>query len=131
VRCAFFAIIVGEVFMVGMDLVDGRDAYRAFGHRDLLLDRVKLGLEELHDADLVFGDVRRPNIMMFKGGGEGEGGWRAELVDFDWTCRHSEVPTDAEYFGGGATPSAQSICGRNQEAPWYRYVRNLMCGADK
>jgi hypothetical protein len=64
VRCAFFAIIVGEVFMVVMDLVDGRDAYRAFGHRDLLLDRVKLGLEKLHDADLVFGDVRRPNIRV-------------------------------------------------------------------
>ena len=101
-------MIVGEVFMVVMDLVDGRDAYREFGYRDLLLDRVKLGLEKLHDADLVFGDVRRPNIMMFKGGGEGEGEWHAQLVDFDWTCRQSEVFTDAEYFWGGATPSARS-----------------------
>jgi hypothetical protein len=43
--------------------------------------------------------------MMFKAGGEGEGEWRAQLVDFDWTCRQSEVPTDAEYFWGRATPS--------------------------
>ena len=98
-------MIVGEVFMVVMGLVDGRDSYCVFRHRDLLLDRVKLGLGKLHDADLVFGDVRRPNIMMFKAGGEGKGEWRAQLVDFDWTCRQSEVPTDAEYFWGGATPS--------------------------
>ena len=69
-----------------MDLVDGRDAYHEFRHRSLpstLLNDVKLPLEKLHDAGLVFGDVRRPNIMVYKSGEKGEEKWRGLLVDFD------------------------------------------------
>jgi hypothetical protein len=90
--------VVGGVFMVVMDPVDGRDAYHQFRYRALpqtVLDDVKRALETLHEAQLVYGDMRRPNIMVVKkpksrdndseGEEEGEGEWRGLLVDFDWS----------------------------------------------
>ena len=52
-----------------MDFVDGRDAYNEFKHRDLprtVLDHVKRTTVKLHDAQLVFENIRRPNIMLVK-----------------------------------------------------------------
>jgi hypothetical protein len=59
-----------------------------------LLANVKLALEKLHDACLVFDGLRRPNIMVVKSRDEGEGeGWQGLLTDFDWA-----VPVgDAKY----------------------------------
>ncbi len=73
--------------MVVMDLVNGRDAYQEFRFSELpltVLDDVELALKILHDADLVFGDIRRPNIMVFKSQGKGDEDWRGLPVDFDW-----------------------------------------------
>jgi len=75
--------------MVVMDLVKGGDAYQEFRYKELpstVLNDVRLALKKLHDADLVFGDVRRPNIMVYKSQGKGKGDeeWRGLLVDFDW-----------------------------------------------
>ena len=83
----FCSLIIGDIFMVVMDLVVGRDAYHEFLHRDLpltVLNDVKLALEKLHDAGLVYGDVRRPNIMVFKSQEKDEEVWRGLLIDFDW-----------------------------------------------
>ena len=49
----------------------GGDAYHEVRHRDLLICRrllndIKLALENLHDAGLVFGGVRRTSIMVYK-----------------------------------------------------------------
>jgi hypothetical protein len=90
--------VVGGVFMVVMDLVNDRDAYHQFRYRAVpqtVLDDVKRALEILHDTQLVYGDMRRPNIMVVKkpksrdndseGEEEGEGEWRGLLVDFDWS----------------------------------------------
>jgi hypothetical protein len=83
----FCSLITGDVFMVVMDRVDSQDAYHEFRHRELpstVLNDVKLALEKLHEEGLVFGDVRRPNIMVYKSREKGEEEWRGLLVDFDW-----------------------------------------------
>ncbi len=88
--------VVGGVYIVVMEQVDGRDSYSEFRHRDLpqtVLDDVKSALGKLHSAQLVYGDMRRPNIMVVKNrksrddGGEGEDEWRGLLIDFDWSGR--------------------------------------------
>ena len=90
--------VVGGVFMVVMEQVDGRDSYSEFRHRDLpetVLDDIERALGKLHDAQLVYGDMRRPNIMVVKrpkcrdddGEGEDEDEWRGLLIDFDWSGR--------------------------------------------
>jgi hypothetical protein len=63
--------VVGGVFMVVMEQVDGRDSsrYGEFRHRDLpqtVLDDINRALGKLHDAQLVYGDMRRPNIVVVK-----------------------------------------------------------------
>jgi hypothetical protein len=81
--------IFGGAFMVVMDLVHGRDAYHEFKHRSLpptVVEDIQLALKTLHDAGLVFGDVRRPNIMVLKSRNQdGNDEWHARLVDFDWS----------------------------------------------
>jgi hypothetical protein len=83
----FCSLIIGDIFMVVMDLVVGRDAYHKFLHCDLpltVLNDVKLVLEKLHEAGLVYGDVRCPDIMVFKSQEKDEEIWRGLLIDFDW-----------------------------------------------
>jgi hypothetical protein len=56
----FCLLITGDIFMVVMDLVVGQDAYHEFEDRDppaTVLNNVKLVLEKLHDARLVYGDM--------------------------------------------------------------------------
>ena len=76
----------GYRVMVVMEFLDGRTAEDF----DLALSKprsiwsavrndVKLAIETLHKADLVFGDLRTPNIMIVNG--------RGKLVDFDWCGR--------------------------------------------
>jgi len=101
-RLHYCSKLVGGVFMVVMDFVDGRDAYNEFKHRDLprtILEDVKGALGKLHDAQLVYGDVRRPNIMLVKtpksrnddSEDEDVEEWRGLLVDFDWSGHVGEV----------------------------------------
>lgn len=82
----FCSQIIGNFFIVVMDLVDGQDAYYEFKDRELpptVLNDVKVALEKLHEAGLVFGDVRRPNIMVYRRREKDEEEWRGMLVDFD------------------------------------------------
>jgi len=79
-------MIMGNVFMVVTDLVDGRNAYYEFRSCDLpstVLDDVKLAVEKLHEAEVVHGDIRGFNIMVVKSRGKGEEEWRGLLMDFD------------------------------------------------
>jgi hypothetical protein len=82
--------------MVMMDLIDGPDAHQAFQHGDLpptVLEDVRNALKKLHEAGLVFGDMRRPNIMLVKSRGTYdkdedvyvEGEWHGQLIDFNWS----------------------------------------------
>jgi hypothetical protein len=90
--------VVGGVFMVVMEQVNGRDSYSEFRHRDLprtVLDDIKHALGKLHNAQLVYGDIWRPNIMVVKrpksrdddGEGDDEDERRGLLIDFDWSGR--------------------------------------------
>lgn len=79
--------IRGGLVMVIMGLVDGKDA---FSHEDFkdkplpeeLLNDIERAVDVLHQVQLVFGDLRRPNVMI-EGTGTGVR-LRALLVDFEW-----------------------------------------------
>ena len=88
--------IVGGAFMVIMDLIDGPDADGAFQHGDLpptVIEDIRNALKKLHEAGLVFGDMRRPNIMLVKSRGAydededvfREDEWHGQLIDFNWS----------------------------------------------
>ncbi|KAI0291519.1 hypothetical protein B0F90DRAFT_1956242 [Multifurca ochricompacta] len=73
----------GGVMMVIMELVVGKDAFHHFGGKTIpsdLLKDVKAAISILHDANLVFGDMRRPNILVK----EEKDRSRALLIDFEW-----------------------------------------------
>lgn len=71
----------GQFRMVVMDFVEGETAYERFGATqkvaDPIVEQVKRAIDELHQNPLVFGDLRRPNVVIMKDG-------KAKLVDFDW-----------------------------------------------
>ncbi len=70
-----------------------------FRHRDLpqsVLDDIERALGKLHGAMLVYGDMRRPNIMVVKkskcrnddsDSDSDLDEWRGLLIDFDWSGR--------------------------------------------
>jgi hypothetical protein len=75
--------ILGGVTMVIMKFIDGLDSHYRFAHEELppnILNDVNNAVKELHKAGLVFGDLRRPNIIIYRTG-DSE---RAMLIDFDW-----------------------------------------------
>ncbi|KAI0249171.1 hypothetical protein BJV78DRAFT_1130076 [Lactifluus subvellereus] len=93
-RLYHFGRVSGGLCMVVMELVSGSNAYHRFRAKDQykenplpahvrndIRDAVKL----LHENGLVFGDLRRPNIMVVSRetvtGTARQGGM---LVDFDW-----------------------------------------------
>jgi hypothetical protein len=83
--------IKGGVMMVIMELLDARDAHYHFAFRPLpnsVLKDIESALVALHNACLVFGDLRRPNVLI-KVTGEGE--LRALLVDFGWVGKENEA----------------------------------------
>jgi RIO-like serine/threonine protein kinase len=87
-------MISGGGFMVVMELVEGCDAYQKFKYKELpsaVMKDVELALKKLHDAGLVFGDLRRPNVMVYKPQGKDDEEWRGLLVDFDWAGPVGEV----------------------------------------
>ncbi|KAL6306177.1 hypothetical protein BKA93DRAFT_729806, partial [Sparassis latifolia] len=67
----FCAQVRGRVNMVIMEFVEGRDAHHQFNGEELppgVMRDVKLAVEELHRLGLVFGDLRRSNIMICRFG---------------------------------------------------------------
>ncbi|KAK7689849.1 hypothetical protein QCA50_006488 [Cerrena zonata] len=76
----FYASVCGGHHMIIMDKVQGRTAHSTFLRRPVPLpikERVEKAIGLLHQSDLVFGDLRRGNIMVT----EDES---VMLVDFDW-----------------------------------------------
>ncbi|KAI0290182.1 hypothetical protein B0F90DRAFT_1942899 [Multifurca ochricompacta] len=80
----------GGVIIIIMELVDGRDAFHHFGSTKTipsdLLDDVKAAISKLHAANLVFGDMRRPNILVKKEIDRSQeiDRLRALLIGFEW-----------------------------------------------
>jgi len=65
--------------MVAMDYVDGKQLFRKYLQATpaKVLEEVSEALETLRKNDLVFGDLRSPNILV-------TGQHHVQLVDFDW-----------------------------------------------
>lgn len=75
--------------MIVMDFVPGVDLlYEHTAAHALVRDDIKRAMEILHGQDLVFGDLREPNMMVVRdGSGRVIGGM---LVDFDWCGEHGK-----------------------------------------
>ncbi|KAJ7850504.1 hypothetical protein B0H14DRAFT_2355645, partial [Mycena olivaceomarginata] len=77
----------GGLVMVVMERVEGMMAsHWAYHHQETPLPHfadVRRAIEVLHHRNIVFGDLRLPNIMVCQ---HGEGEARAVLVDFDWAA---------------------------------------------
>jgi hypothetical protein len=81
--------VCGGLFMVVMDRVHGEVAVEAASRRELLPYDIYKDIRDavglLHSNNLVFGDLRTPNIMVVPGG---SGRPRGMLIDFDWVGTH-------------------------------------------
>ena len=84
--------VCGGLFMVVMNHVDGETAWHAGNRGELLpydiYKDIKNAVELLHSKDLVFGDLRTPNIMVVPGGSGSDARRRGMLIDFDWVGAH-------------------------------------------
>lgn len=84
----------GGVRMIVMEYVRGVDFHeytpkqveQRVTELQLIRNDVGRALQLLHDRDLVFGDLRSPNVRVLKK----EGKLGAMLLDFDWCDRHEE-----------------------------------------
>lgn len=71
--------------MVVMEHLPGSPAHELFCKGPLpssVFKDVQAAIDSLHEMDLVFGDLRRPNIVVLNK--------RAKIVDFDWCGRDGE-----------------------------------------
>lgn len=84
--------VCGRLFMVVMDHVDGETAWHAVRRGELLpydiYKDIKDAVDRLHSKNLVFGDLRTPNIMVVPGGSGSDARRRGMLIDFDWVGTH-------------------------------------------
>jgi hypothetical protein len=84
--------VCGGLLMVVMDRVHGEPAFQASTRRELLpydvYKDIQDAVEMLHINNLVFGDLRTPNIMVVPGGSGSDARSRGMLIDFDWVGTH-------------------------------------------
>jgi serine/threonine protein kinase len=76
---------LGGLIMVVMGYVSGETAHQQYGNEPLpqpIFEQVKKAVETLHSANIVFADLRTPNIMINEE--------RVMLIDFDWCGTHEE-----------------------------------------
>lgn len=66
-----------------MGYVDGKTAHQRYQLPQPILDQVEEALGILHATNIVFGDLRHPNIMINKDE-------RVLFIDFDWCGMHEE-----------------------------------------
>lgn len=108
-RLRFVGALCGGGKMVVMDDANGEPASVALQSLKVLpstvMDDLKSALHILHANDLVYGDLRLPNIIVRQEGSQ----WRASLIDFDWSgaagavCYPPNLNTPA-FWGIGAGP---------------------------
>jgi serine/threonine protein kinase len=86
--------VCGGLFMVVMEHVHGSSEvdWKATNQQKLLPYDVYKDIQDtvalLHSKDLVFGDLRPPNIMVVPGKSGSDAQCRGMLVDFDWVGVH-------------------------------------------
>ena len=76
------------MFVVVMEFVEGRclDDDKPY-LPEKVLEPLRGAISALHDAELVHGDLRGPNVIV----SEGSGGKHAMLLDFDWGGKEGDV----------------------------------------
>ncbi|KAI0338092.1 hypothetical protein BDW22DRAFT_1402168 [Trametopsis cervina] len=101
--------LLGGVWMVVMEYLEGQDADRKFGDKalpDSVVRDIEEALKLLHGENLVFGDLRRPNIMVNLEHGK----YHAKLVDFDFSGRENDID--------GENDRVQQIDALDEEGGW-------------
>ncbi|KAG7442084.1 uncharacterized protein BT62DRAFT_922901 [Guyanagaster necrorhizus] len=83
----------GKLQMVVMEYIQDQTLVGAYSGRRLPEDIKKAikGLDALHNQDLVYGDLRRQNIMIADATGEENRGDRVRFIDFDWAGKAGDV----------------------------------------
>jgi serine/threonine protein kinase len=87
-RLHFCGRIVGGLYIVVMDRVDGKSIWQLRQEKmpvpAIVSQKVEEAVRLLHEEDIVFGDLRDPNILYDASKGH------AFLVDFDWPGKDGE-----------------------------------------
>ena len=78
---SMLARVEGEMAWATVEASEKKLPYRIY-------EDVERAIALLHSGDLVFGDLRMPNIMVVPGGSGADDGPRGMLVDFDWVGAH-------------------------------------------
>ena len=76
-------LYLGPMRMVVMDYIEGTTAAESASWPGSAREKVEEVVQKLHAAQLVFGDLRGPNIMFSEG--------KALLIDFDWAGKVNEA----------------------------------------
>ena len=88
----FCGRVVGNLYMVVMDHVDGKSIWQLQEEGTpvpaVVSEKAEEALKLLHARDIVFADLRDPNIMYVASKGSGQGS--VMLVDFDWPAKDGE-----------------------------------------
>ncbi|KAH9000159.1 hypothetical protein EDB92DRAFT_1939906 [Lactarius akahatsu] len=91
------------LIMIVMEYIDGgKTAYQQYGNRRLdqrIFDQVEEALGILHGRNIVFNDLRYPNIMITKD-------QRVLLIDFDWCGEHEKVTYSVSLNDARNTPNS-------------------------
>jgi serine/threonine protein kinase len=77
---------LGGLVMAIMEYVPGKTAHERYGNNPLpqaIFNQVRNAVETLHTENIVFADLRPPNIMV-------TGDERVMLIDFDWCGVHQK-----------------------------------------
>ena len=80
--------VIGDLYMVVMERVDGKSVRQLREEKmplpAIISEQVSKAVGLLHEHNIVFGDLRDPNILYDESKG------RVVLVDFDWSGRDGE-----------------------------------------
>ena len=76
----------GTLKCIIMAKIEGETLLHYAGPISFVSADVKQAVQLLHDNGFVFGDLRSPNIIVYKSDGEAH----AMFVDFDWCGKHGE-----------------------------------------
>jgi hypothetical protein len=104
----FCGLVVGGLYMIVMDRVDGKSVWQLQQDNALIPAIVPAKVEEavrlLHNKDIVFGDLRSNNILYVASE------HRIALVDFDWPGKDGESRYPATLnLGDGKTWAEQVV----------------------
>ncbi|KAG5633808.1 hypothetical protein H0H81_005158, partial [Sphagnurus paluster] len=102
--------ICGGVMIVIMELVKGRDAHHYFACNkpmpEEVIDDVRSAVDLLHENNLVFGDLRQPNIIIKE---TEDKKLRVMLIDFDWVGEAGQARYPPFLNDSGAISWAQGV----------------------